>query len=83
MNTTGKLNYIKQDVKKGKLRYVGNIFPHHGYIWNYGAFPQVFYCSMSAVEMSAFNLSAVDLSAVEMSAVDVSSFDVCILSVCI
>ncbi|XP_076445431.1 uncharacterized protein LOC143283158 isoform X2 [Babylonia areolata] len=35
-----KLNPIKQDVKKGKLRYVKNIFPHHGYIWNYGALPQ-------------------------------------------
>ncbi|XP_067672431.1 uncharacterized protein [Haliotis asinina] len=35
-----KMNPIKQDVKKGKLRYVKNIFPHHGYIWNYGAFPQ-------------------------------------------
>ncbi|PWN39684.1 hypothetical protein IE81DRAFT_326280 [Ceraceosorus guamensis] len=34
------LNPIKQDVKKGKLRYVRNCFPHHGYIWNYGAFPQ-------------------------------------------
>ncbi|ORY07742.1 inorganic diphosphatase [Basidiobolus meristosporus CBS 931.73] len=33
-------NGIKQDVKKGKLRYVRNCFPHHGYIWNYGAFPQ-------------------------------------------
>lgn len=35
-----KLNPIKQDVKKGKLRYVANCFPHHGYIWNYGALPQ-------------------------------------------
>jgi len=26
--------------KKGKLRFVANCFPHHGYIWNYGAFPQ-------------------------------------------
>lgn len=34
------LNPIKQDVKKGKLRNVANIFPHHGYIWNYGALPQ-------------------------------------------
>ena len=34
-------NPIKQDVKKGRLRYVRNCFPHHGYIWNYGAFPQV------------------------------------------
>lgn len=34
------LNPIKQDVKKGKLRYVHNCFPYHGYIWNYGALPQ-------------------------------------------
>jgi len=33
-------NPIKQDTKKGKLRFVRNCFPHHGYIWNYGAFPQ-------------------------------------------
>lgn len=35
-----KLNPIKQDIKKDKLRYVDNCFPHHGYIWNYGALPQ-------------------------------------------
>uniref|UniRef100_A0A1L8E0P8 Inorganic pyrophosphatase n=1 Tax=Nyssomyia neivai TaxID=330878 RepID=A0A1L8E0P8_9DIPT len=34
------LNPIKQDIKKGKLRYVANVFPHKGYIWNYGALPQ-------------------------------------------
>ncbi|RUS20364.1 inorganic pyrophosphatase, partial [Endogone sp. FLAS-F59071] len=33
-------NPIRQDTRKGKLRYVRNCFPHHGYIWNYGAFPQ-------------------------------------------
>ncbi|CAE6512342.1 unnamed protein product [Rhizoctonia solani] len=33
-------NPIRQDIKKGKLRFVRNCFPHHGYIWNYGAFPQ-------------------------------------------
>jgi len=38
--TKEKLNPIKQDVKKGNLRYVKNFFPHHGYIWNYGAIPQ-------------------------------------------
>uniref|UniRef100_A0A7N8X0X3 inorganic diphosphatase n=1 Tax=Mastacembelus armatus TaxID=205130 RepID=A0A7N8X0X3_9TELE len=38
--TKEPLNPIKQDVKKGKLRYVANIFPHKGYIWNYGAIPQ-------------------------------------------
>jgi nucleosome-remodeling factor subunit len=37
-----KLNPIKQDVKKEKLRFVDNCFPHHGYIWNYGALPQTY-----------------------------------------
>ncbi|CAN6621461.1 inorganic pyrophosphatase, mitochondrial [Trichomonascus vanleenenianus] len=35
-----KYNPIVQDVKKGKLRYVPNVFPFKGYIHNYGAFPQ-------------------------------------------
>ncbi|MGH0145656.1 UNVERIFIED_CONTAM: hypothetical protein FKN15_031969 [Acipenser sinensis] len=39
--TKDPLNPIKQDVKKGKLRYVANFFPHKGYIWNYGALPQL------------------------------------------
>ena len=34
------LNPIKQDIKNGKLRFVYNCFPHHGYMWNYGALPQ-------------------------------------------
>lgn len=38
--TKDPLNPIKQDVKNGKLRYVANVFPHKGYIWNYGAIPQ-------------------------------------------
>ncbi|XP_053357270.1 inorganic pyrophosphatase 2, mitochondrial [Clarias gariepinus] len=38
--TKEALNPIKQDMKKGKLRYVANVFPHKGYIWNYGALPQ-------------------------------------------
>ncbi|XP_032042083.1 inorganic pyrophosphatase 2, mitochondrial [Aythya fuligula] len=38
--TEEPLNPIKQDTKKDKLRYVANIFPHKGYIWNYGALPQ-------------------------------------------
>lgn len=41
INLKETLNPIKQDVKKGKLRFVANCFPHHGYIWNYGAIPQV------------------------------------------
>ncbi|XP_067010871.1 inorganic pyrophosphatase isoform X2 [Anabrus simplex] len=40
INLKEVLNPIKQDVKKGKLRFVANCFPHHGYIWNYGALPQ-------------------------------------------
>lgn len=38
--TKESLNPIKQDIKKGKLRYVSNVFPYKGYIWNYGALPQ-------------------------------------------
>ncbi|KNC76879.1 inorganic pyrophosphatase, variant [Sphaeroforma arctica JP610] len=38
--TKETLGPIKQDVKKGNIRFVVNPFPHHGYIWNYGAFPQ-------------------------------------------
>ncbi|XP_061612539.1 inorganic pyrophosphatase 2, mitochondrial isoform X2 [Phyllopteryx taeniolatus] len=38
--TKDALNPLKQDVKNGKLRYVANVFPHKGYIWNYGAIPQ-------------------------------------------
>jgi len=34
------LNPIKQDVKDNKLRYIYNIFPWHGHVCNYGAFPQ-------------------------------------------
>jgi len=40
IDTKIPLNPIVQDQKKGKLRYVANSFPHHGYIWNYGAIPQ-------------------------------------------
>jgi len=41
ISTKEALNPIKQDCKKGKLRFVHNCFPYHGYIWNYGALPQV------------------------------------------
>lgn len=40
INKEDALNPIIQDTKKGKLRFVRNCFPHHGYIHNYGAFPQ-------------------------------------------
>lgn len=40
IDTKGSLNPIKQDIKKGKLRYVANVFPYKGYIWNYGCIPQ-------------------------------------------
>jgi len=38
--TKEPMNPIKQDVKKGKLRYVANVYPQRGYPWNYGAIPQ-------------------------------------------
>lgn len=38
--TKEPFNPIKQDVKKGALRFVHNCFPYHGYLWNYGALPQ-------------------------------------------
>jgi len=40
MATKEPMSPIKQDEKKGLPRFVNNIFPHHGYIWNYGALPQ-------------------------------------------
>lgn len=40
IDTKGNMNPIKQDIKKGKLRYVANCFPYKGYIWNYGCIPQ-------------------------------------------
>ncbi|XP_064637864.1 uncharacterized protein LOC135494040 [Lineus longissimus] len=40
ISTSTILNPIKQDIKNGKPRFVNNVFPHHGYIWNYGALPQ-------------------------------------------
>lgn len=40
INKEQRLNPIVQDVKKGALRFVDNVFPFHGYIWNYGALPQ-------------------------------------------
>ena len=40
ISKSDKLNPIIQDTKKSKLRFVNNVFPHHGYIWNYGGLPQ-------------------------------------------
>uniref|UniRef100_A0A1I8BYW8 Inorganic pyrophosphatase n=1 Tax=Meloidogyne hapla TaxID=6305 RepID=A0A1I8BYW8_MELHA len=40
MATKEPMSPIRQDDKKGLPRFVNNIFPHHGYIWNYGALPQ-------------------------------------------
>lgn len=40
INTSLPGNPIVQDVKKGEVRFVRNLFPYHGYIHNYGAFPQ-------------------------------------------
>ena len=41
INLANKLNPIRQDTEdSGEVRFVSNVFPHKGYIWNYGALPQ-------------------------------------------
>lgn len=35
------LTPLRQDIIDHTLRFVPNIFPHKGYPWNYGSFPQV------------------------------------------
>ena len=41
INLAETLNPIKQDATdNGEVRFVSNVFPHKGYIWNYGALPQ-------------------------------------------
>ncbi|KAJ2746349.1 Inorganic pyrophosphatase [Coemansia sp. BCRC 34301] len=42
IDTKTPFNPIKQDSKHGQLRYVADVFPYKGYIWNYGAFPRTF-----------------------------------------
>uniref|UniRef100_A0AC35EZB9 Inorganic diphosphatase n=1 Tax=Panagrolaimus sp. PS1159 TaxID=55785 RepID=A0AC35EZB9_9BILA len=43
MNTNEAMAPIKQDKQdNGDLRFVHNIYPHHGFMWNYGALPQTF-----------------------------------------
>ena len=40
ISKTEKLNPIMHDLEKSQIRFVANIFPHHGYNWNYGFIPQ-------------------------------------------
>ena len=40
MATKEAMTPIKQDEKNGQMRFVHNVFPVHGYPWNYGALPQ-------------------------------------------
>ncbi|KAJ8909203.1 hypothetical protein NDN08_005895 [Rhodosorus marinus] len=40
LKTGDPLSQVIQDKKKGKKRYVHDVFPYKGYIWNYGCFPQ-------------------------------------------
>lgn len=42
INKAEPFNPLSQDIKKGQLRYVHNVFPYYGYIWNYGALPQTY-----------------------------------------
>lgn len=59
-------NPIKQDIKRGKLRFVRNCFPHHGYIWNYGAFPQV--CGSRIARVGIKLMSVADMGGPESDA---------------
>ncbi|ODV85129.1 hypothetical protein CANARDRAFT_28429 [[Candida] arabinofermentans NRRL YB-2248] len=45
-------NPIVQDSKKGKLRFIDNIYPHKGYPHNYGAFPQTWEDPTEASEIT-------------------------------
>lgn len=36
----GWCSELATHIKLCSFRYVANCFPHHGYIWNYGAIPQ-------------------------------------------
>lgn len=40
LHTKSPMAPIVQDTKKGKKRFVHNVYPYKGYIWNYGCFPQ-------------------------------------------
>jgi hypothetical protein len=43
MSTKEQMSPIRQDIVKGtegEVRFVRNIYPFKGYIWNYGALPQ-------------------------------------------
>lgn len=40
INKEAKMNPIMQDVKNEVVRFVHNLYPFKGYMWNYGAIPQ-------------------------------------------
>lgn len=42
IKTSEPLAPIVQDRKKGKLRYVANVYPYSGYLTSYGYFPQTY-----------------------------------------
>ncbi|KAJ7070577.1 inorganic diphosphatase [Mycena amicta] len=40
LSTTEPFAPIRQATKGRRLAYVRSVFPHHGYLWNYGSLPQ-------------------------------------------
>lgn len=60
------MNPVKQDVKKGALRFVKNIFPFHGYPWNYGAIPQTWECPEHTDPSTGFKGDNDPIDAVEI-----------------
>lgn len=60
------MNPIVQDVKKGALRYVKNIFPYTGYPWNYGALPQTWEDPHAKDAATGFNGDNDPIDAIEV-----------------
>lgn len=60
------MNPIVQDVKKGALRYVKNIFPYTGYPWNYGALPQTWEDPHAKDSATGFNGDNDPIDAIEV-----------------
>lgn len=60
------MNPVKQDVKKGALRFVKNIFPYTGYPWNYGALPQTWENPHEKDHATGFNGDNDPIDAIEV-----------------
>ena len=64
--TKEPMNPVKQDIKKGKVRFVANCYPYKGYIWNYGAIPQVgghlLFCGLNYYKLFSQRLGRIQIT---------------------